>query len=256
MDTELTLLSFIAAAAVAAASGIVGSFALMRRMSLAADAMSHVALPGLGIALLLAINPLVGGAAALLIGAAVVWAVEQRTRISTDAIIGVIFSASLAVGALLTPEGELLDILFGNLGAVNAPEAIIGIVFAAAIGAIMLALKERFALAFLSPDLAATTGLSVRMLNLVFLVLFAAAIILGLKFLGVLLMGSLIIVPAAAARNIARSFRSDLITSSIIAVVAVLAGAFIASRFTGALGPTIISVAAAIFFISIFASRR
>ena len=63
----------------AAAAGLVGSIAVMRRMTLASDAISHVALPGIGLAVLLGFNPVLGGLAALFAGTLLVWGVEHKT---------------------------------------------------------------------------------------------------------------------------------------------------------------------------------
>ena len=90
-------LYIILAIGMASAAGIIGPFAIMRRLALASDPISHVALPGLGVALLLKINPLVGAAFALITGAILIWQLEKRTGLSTDVLIGVIFSVSLAL---------------------------------------------------------------------------------------------------------------------------------------------------------------
>src|SRR5215469_11238224 len=94
--------SVILALFAALAAGLVGGFALMRRMSLAGDAVSHIALPGLGLAFLLGINPLLGAAATLLLGALLIWRLERFTGLDTETVVGVVFTASLALGALLT----------------------------------------------------------------------------------------------------------------------------------------------------------
>jgi ABC-type Mn2+/Zn2+ transport system permease subunit len=86
----------------AVAAGLVGCFAVMRRMTLASDAISHVALPGIGIALALKLNPVLGGLAALLLGTLLVWGLEYKTRLPTESVIGVVFSAALAIGSMLT----------------------------------------------------------------------------------------------------------------------------------------------------------
>ena len=78
----------------ALAAGLVGSFALMKRMSLAGDVISHIALPGLGLALLFQINPLIGAAAALLIGTVLIWHLQKGGTLTTDVAIGVIFTGS------------------------------------------------------------------------------------------------------------------------------------------------------------------
>jgi hypothetical protein len=95
------------AVAMAIASGLIGCFAVMRRMSLAADPLSHVALPGVGIALALRINPIFGAAALLFFGALLVWALEQRTRAATETMIGIVFSAALAIGSMTSVSGSV-----------------------------------------------------------------------------------------------------------------------------------------------------
>src|SRR5580700_6598427 len=93
----------------ALAAGLVGCFALMKRMVLASDVISHLALPGLGIAYLLKINPLIGGAASLFIGTLLVWRLQKGTALASDAAIGVVFAASIAIGAVVTPQQDLID---------------------------------------------------------------------------------------------------------------------------------------------------
>ena len=91
----------------AIAAGLVGSVALMKRMVLASDVISHLALPGLGIAFLFKINPLVGGGATLFLGTLLVWQLQKKTGLATDASIGVVFAACLGIGALVTPQDDL-----------------------------------------------------------------------------------------------------------------------------------------------------
>ena len=78
--------------AAGAAAGLVGCFAVMRRMTLAADAISHIALPGIGLAILLRIHPILGGVAALLGGTLLVWGIENTTPIIVSVARRVLFS--------------------------------------------------------------------------------------------------------------------------------------------------------------------
>ncbi|MBV8845435.1 MAG: metal ABC transporter permease, partial [Bryobacterales bacterium] len=80
MSTEYLLVSV----AMAVAAGLVGCFAVMRRMALAADALSHVALPGIGLALALHFNSIFGAVAMLFFGAWLVWAMEGKARVGTE----------------------------------------------------------------------------------------------------------------------------------------------------------------------------
>src|SRR3990167_4075803 len=83
--------SIILALFAAGAAGLVGAFALMKKTILAGDVMSHVAIPGLGLAIIWQINPLIGGALTLFIGAFIISKLERKTSISSEAAIGVIF---------------------------------------------------------------------------------------------------------------------------------------------------------------------
>ena len=218
----------------AIAAGLVGSFAVMRRMTLASDAMSHVALPGIGLALLLHANPVLGGVAALLIGAVLIWLLEHRTRIPTEAIVGVVFSAALAVGSLLTSGEELLEALFGTERAPGLAETLFGLGPAVVIVGFVLRARHRLLLALVSADLARTAGVNVARLDLSYLLAFALTVALGLRYLGILLMGSLIIIPAATARHVTRSLDGMLAAAVGLSVAATIVGAAGAVRAASA----------------------
>lgn len=239
----------------AMAAGLVGCFALMRRMTLASDALSHVALPGIGVALLLHVHPLLGGLAALVLGTLLVWALEYKTRIPTETVIGVVFSAALAVGSLLTSGEELIDALFGAPGSLGPGETALGLAAAAFVISFLLRAKSRLVISLVSPDLARTTGIDVARLDLLYLMAFALTVALGLRYLGVLLMGSLIIIPAATAKHLARSLHSMMFGAMAMAVGSTLIGSYGATALQMEAGSLIIAVAAVGFFLSLLASR-
>jgi len=252
---NLQLPYILLALAMAVASGMLGSFAVMRKMALASDPISHIALPGLAIALLLGINPLVGAGAALLIGALVIWSLEKKTGISTDVMIGVVFSVSLAVGSLLTPDHEIIEALLGGYENTTVTESLVGTTVAILIVFFLIKYKSKLTLNILSPDLARTAGVNSNRLNLFFLVAFVATILLGLRFMGVLLMGSLIIIPAAVGKNLAASLGSMIGISTVVSVVSVGAGLAVSGLFDFQPGPTIIVISAAIFALSLLVKR-
>ena len=247
--------SLALSALMAVAAGLIGSFAVMRRMVLAADPMSHIALPGIGIALILGVNPLWGALALLLLGAVLIWAVERRTRIATEAVIGVTFAVALAVGSIITSGEQLIDALLGSPATLTLAEAVFGIVGSLIV--IVFVLRERNALVvrLISPEIALTSGVDVARLDLYFLLAFALTIGLGLRFLGVLLMGSLIIIPAAIARRFARSLGTMLTLSVAVAVAVTVAGTYVASLTSRPSGPCIVLVAGGLFFLSLLRRR-
>src|SRR5574341_53653 len=235
----------------AVAAGLVGCFAVMRRMTLASDAISHVALPGIGIALALQLNPVLGGFAALFLGTLLVWALEYKTQVPTEAVIGVVFSAALAVGSMITSGEELIDALFGGTRAVGRAETLLGLAAVVLVVAFILRAKSRLVIALVSPDMARTAGIDVPRLNLVYLLAFALTVALGLRYLGVLLMGSLIIIPAATARHVAANLTAMLGVAVALAVVSTLIGFYAGPAVHLESGPVTIAVAAAFFFVSL-----
>jgi ABC-type Mn2+/Zn2+ transport system permease subunit len=247
----MTIEALLLSVAMAVAAGLVGCFAVMRRMALAADALSHVALPGIGVALALHIHPLIGAVAMLFFGALLVWALEERTRAATETVIGVVFSAALAVGSLMTSGDELIDALFGGPGVLSASEAVFGSAAAAAIVVFIVTQRNSLIVTLVSPDVARTAGINVRRLNLLYLQMFALTIALGLRYLGVLLMGALIIIPAATAKRLATNLQGMLYVAVGVAVVATTLGSWIAAVLHRETGPLIVSVATAAFLVSL-----
>jgi ABC-type Mn2+/Zn2+ transport system permease subunit len=252
MTTESLILSVV----MAAAAGLIGSFAVMRRMSLAADPLSHVALPGIGMALALGIHPIFGAAVMLFFGALLVWALEDRARAATETVIGVVFSAALAIGSMTTSGEDLIDALFGGAGTLGRSEIVFGLVAATAIVSFIIGARQQLVIMLVSPDVARTTNINVRRLELFYLEAFALTIALGLRYLGVLLMGALIIVPAAAARRLARNLTSMLSVAVALSIVSTLVGTGLASRLGRQTGPLIVLVATALFLLSLLIPRR
>lgn len=251
MTIEMLLLP----AAMAAAAGLVGCFAVMRRMALAGDAFSHVALPGIGIALALHLHPLVGAIAMLFWGALLVWALDETAHVATETVIGVVFSAALAVGTMITSGDDLVDALLGKPTALSGTEVAFGLVASAGVITFVLRRKHALVVTLVSPDIARTAGVDVKRLNMIYLQVFALTVALGLRYLGVLLMGSLIVIPAATAKRLSRSLNRMLMLSPMLAVAATVSGTSLGWWLHRETGPLIVSIAAAGFIVT-FAWRR
>ena len=249
----------------ALAAGLIGSFALMKRMSLAGDVVSHIALPGLGVAMLLKINPLVGAAVALLLGTLLIWQLQKRATMTADVAIGVIFTAALAIGTVLTPSEDLIEALFGGFQGLTFFWFVIGVLTVSAIVGLVLSFRHKLVLSLFSPELAAASGVNVSLLNLYFLLLFSGTVLLGLRFLGALLVGALIIIPAATGRQLTHTLTAFLAMSSAASVLSVILG-FMISHFYPrvalgqitlnlTLGPAIIAVATVLFLLSLLRKK-
>jgi ABC-type Mn2+/Zn2+ transport system permease subunit len=255
MDTQF-LMSLIVGIAVGAASGFLGAFMILKRMALVGDALTHVALPGIGLAFLLGIDPFLGAFVLLFLAMILVWKLEQRTDLPVETIVGILFAASLAVGILLTPQLELYEALFGDISQIGIWDGISALVAAAIVFAGMAKISDRLVMGIVSEDLAVSSGIKIRRLNFIFLLFVAVVVAVGVKIVGTLLMGALVIVPAAAAKNISRSFRQFAFWSSFLGLISGGAGIFIAKLFSISPGPAVVLSSVAIFLISLVLKRK
>src|SRR3989344_8626387 len=109
----------IIAVAIGIASGSIGTFIVLERMALTGDALAHVALPGIALALAYGIDP-VWGVIVFLIGATLLlWWMKTKTNLPADALVGILFTTSLAVGILTIPNNEIIESLFGEFPALS-----------------------------------------------------------------------------------------------------------------------------------------
>ncbi len=259
------LYSIILASLTAVAAGLIGSFALMKRMSLAGDVVSHIALPGLGLALVFRINPLVGASTTLLLGTLLIWRLQKSGTFTTDVAIGVIFTAALAIGTLVTPSEDLIEALFGGFASLTLGWFLLGVLGVASVIAFVWSFRHKLIVGLFSTELAAATGIKVSRIDLYYLLMFSLTVLLGLRFLGALLVGALIIIPAAIGRQLTHTLGAFLTASSVASVLSVLTGFFINRYYPAirigvvtlhlALGPAIISVATLLFLFSLLRKK-
>ncbi len=111
--------SLITAIFIGGAAGYLGSLMVTKRMALVGDALGHVALPGMGLALLFGLNVSVGAFIFLLLGVLLIWFLETKTMLPTETLVGIIFVLSLALGFLITPQPDLLEALMGDISKMN-----------------------------------------------------------------------------------------------------------------------------------------
>jgi len=235
---------------VGAVSGYLGSFMVLKRMSLVGDALSHVALPGMAIALILNLNPMLGAFVALTFAVVGVWYLGEKSDVYPEALVGVFFTASLAIGILITPEPELLEALFGNFEKINIFDGIIITVSSILIFTLVSQISKKLLLGIVSEDLAKAEGIKMKRINLIYLFLVGLVVALGVKFVGTLLMGALVVVPAVAAKNISKSIKSYQILGSLLGVISVVFGLLISNYFHFSSGPIIVLVSIFIFLLS------
>lgn len=255
METPLAQI-LIVSAVIAAAGGVLGSFALLRRMALVGDALSHVAFPGIALGIMFNFNPFLSALVFLIFGVTVIWFIEHKTKLSVDTLVGVIFSLALALGAMLVPEEKIEEVLFGNIMATSGLNLWLAAALSLASLVFLIAFYKKLTLTMISRDLSYSVGSNSRLFEFLFLLIFALMVAVGIKFAGALLIGPLIIIPAAIARNIAGSMKSYLCLSAAIGVIGAVTAVLIGIYSGSDPGPVFVIFTGIGFFLSVFIARK
>lgn len=246
MNTNLFLLLLVGGL-IGAASGYLGSFMVLKRMSLVGDALSHVALPGIAIALTLGVNPMLGALVALGIATFGIWYLAEHSEVYPEALVGVFFTASLSLGLLLTPEPELLEALFGDIDKIQTIDAAMVVIGAVVIFLVTKIISKKLLLGVVSEDLAKSQKINISKLNLTYLLLVGLVVALGVKFLGTLLTGAMVIIPAATAKNLATNIKSFHLLAIFFGIVTSILGILLARYLGISSGPAVVMTSIAFF---------
>ncbi len=256
MIDQNLLFTLITAGIVGAAAGYLGSIMVLRRLALAGDVLSHVALPGIGIAFIYELNPFLLAFVFLFAASWLIWALEKKTNIPTEALIGILFVASLAIGVMIIPDlEELGEALFGDISEIDFFDTALAFLLSIVVFVIGSKIYKGLVLGTISEDLAIANGVKLRKINLLFLALVAAVVALGVKVIGTLLMGALIIVSATAAKNLSRNISKYALLSTVFGMLSAPTGLLIARGYDLPPGPIIILVGIGIFLLSLLAKK-
>ena len=245
------LFGLVIGAFVGSAAGYLGSIMVSRHMALVGDALSHVALPGLALGILFNFNPFIGAFTLLAATAIVTWYLQRSTTLSIEAIIGVLFVLALAIGILITPQVDLLEALFGDVSKVTLVDVMITVPVSIVVVFVTRAIYDKLALSMISMELAVSSGIKVERINLIYLLLVATIVAVGIKEVGTLLVGAVVIVPAAAARNTSSSLHRYSLTSALFGLVSALSGVALSSYVNLPAGPLVVITGAMIFALGL-----
>lgn len=248
------------------ASGVMGSFALLRKQSLIGDAVAHSALPGICLAFMIMgekdfFGLLVGAAVTGLIAAYLIQAVTRTSKIKEDTAICLFLSVFFGLGIVLLtkvaqmPSGNqsgLDHFIFGQAASLVGKDVrLMGGTAFVLILVITVFFKE-FKLITFDAQFAKGVGLPVQRLNFLFLSLLVITVIVGIQAVGVILMAALLITPAISARYWTDSLHRMVAIAGVFGGVSGVVGTIISAMGKGlSTGPFIVLTASAIFVISI-----
>lgn len=239
----------------------IGVFLVLRRLSLIADTLAHVALAGVAFGLLAGVNPALGALVIGVVGALGIERLRVSGRLFGEAALAIFLSGGLALAVVLLGLSggfnvDLFAYLFGSVTAVQARDLwlilVLGLVV---LGAILFFYKELFAITF-DEEAARVQGVPVDALNLMVTFLAAVTVVVAMRVVGVLLTSALVVVPAVTALRLARSFRNALWVAIGTSLLAVTAGMTAAFYLDLAAGGAIVLTAIGLFALSTPLARR
>ncbi len=258
---DFLLNALLAGLALALVAGPLGSFVVWRRMAYFGDTLSHAALLGVALGLLLDVSPTLAVTAGCLLLAVLLVTLQQRQPLASDTLLGILAPTTLSLGLVVLSfmdevRIDLMAYLFGDLLAVG-PSDLAWIIGGAALVLTLLVPLWRQLLAItVHEELAQVEGLPVAALRLALMLLIAVVIAVAMKIVGVLLITSLLIIPAAAAQRHARTPEQMAIGASLLGMLAVGAGLSLSWYQDTPAGPSIVVSAAGLFLLSFVLPRR
>ncbi len=243
-------LSLVAGVCISAAAAYIGSLMLSKRMVLVAGPLGHLALPGIALALLYGFDVTLGAFPFVILGIILIWIFEMRTKLPTEALTAVVFAFGVAVAFLFLPLEQAEAALVGDISRVGFWDALTSSLLSLTVIAALRKSYDRMVLISISEDLARVEGVDVRKYNLLYLLLVAVVVSLGVKVVGGLLTAALVAIPSAASRNVSRSLSEYSSLSVVFGVSSCVLGMAVSSFFDVPAGVAIILAGTAIFIVS------
>ena len=254
-DYKFMINALIAVVLIAPLMGILGTMAVNNKMAFFSDALGHSAFTGIALGVLLGVkNELISLIAFGVFVALVITRVKNKGNASSDTVISVFSSTSVAVGLLILSYGgrfsKYSSYLVGDILSISEKEILC--LFITLIGVVVLwvFIFNKLLIISVNRELAASRGIKTNLYENIFVAVVAVVVMLSIKWVGILLINSLLILPSASARNIAKNSRQYLASSVVISLLCAVSGLLISFYADTSAGATIVTVSAAVFFIT------
>lgn len=247
--------ALLAAVVSGLAAPAIGMFIVQRRLSLLGDGLGHVAIMGVGLALLTGTAPLPVAVITCVVGAVVVELLRQSGRTSGDLGLAVLFYGGIASGVMMAgvagqgPAG-LSAYLFGALTSVAKEDLWVIGGLAVVILAFTIGMLPRLFALCADEDFARVAGVKVRWLNLIMVALAAVTVTISMRTVGLLLISALMVIPVAASQQLFISFKAALFGAMGIGLLAAATGTVGSYYWNTATGATIVVTAIAMLGVA------
>lgn len=252
--------AFLAAILIAPLFALLGTMAVNNKMAFFSDALGHSAFTGIGLGVLLGMDdPLLAMLAFGIFLGLVITKVKAANMVSSDTVISVFSSAAMALGiVILSASGgfaKYSSYLIGDILTVGQKDLVLIALVLMAAYVLWAVLYNQLLLLSVNRSLAASRGVRVMLVENIFVMMVAAAVMVSIRWVGILMINSLLILPAAAARNITTTARGYHWTATVFGLASSVAGLAISYSFGTSAGATMVLTAAVLFFLTYFIGK-
>ena len=257
MFDDFFIRAVIGGIGVAVIAGPLGCFIIWRKMAYFGDTLSHSALLGVALGLMLELNITLAVFIVSSVVALLLVLLQRRANLSSDALLGLLAHSALAIGLVVLAfmtwvRVDLMGFLFGDILSISTFD--VALIWGGGLFVLTVLAKIWHSLfaATVSYELATAEGIKSDRINVIFMILMAAVIAMSLKIVGVLLITALLIIPAASARTFAKSPEHMATIAIVIGSAAVCFGLLGSLEFDTPAGPSIVVAALLCFVLSLF----
>nr|WP_106786309.1 metal ABC transporter permease [Brochothrix thermosphacta] len=241
-------------------SGVIGSFVVLRGMSLMGDAISHAVLPGVAISYMLGINFLIGSTIFGILAALGIGFISDKSPLKNDSAIGIILSSFLALGMILVTMAKsstnLYHILFGNILAVQRVDMWITLVVTMLVLLLVIIFYKELFVSTFDETIAKSYGLNTKVIHYFLMVLLTLVTVVALQTVGVILVVAMLVIPASTAYLLTNKLSHMIVLSTIIGMVSSVSGLYFSFVNNFASGPTIVMSATILFILAFIFSKK
>jgi len=241
-----------AATMTGALCGLMGVYIVLRRMAYVGHGLSHAVFGGAAVSYVMSFNFYVGASLWGLMSAVLIQLTARRRTIGTDAAIGIITTASFALGIAIISRYRTFTrsfdaALFGSvLGVTPGDLAAISAVAAASALAVFLGYKYLLFTTF-DPEVAPAYGVPAAWVDTLFSLALAATVVISMQIIGVTMLAAAIVIPPVIARQLTDSFGRMMVISTVTGAACGFAGVYISYYADISSGAAVVLLSAALF---------
>ena len=258
---EFMINAFIAGVLIAILTSTLSLFVVVKRYAMLSDALAHISLLGVAIGFLFQVSTIVTAVIVSIIASVMIEYLRSYKKLYSDSMLSIFLSSALALSVIIVSlsnsfNSSLFDYLFGSIVAVTSEDIFMIILFFILTIIFIIVYYQKLLLICFSEELAISSGVNVKLINLLFTALIGTLVAISIKIIGALLIGAIMIIPVVSAICLRQGFKITWILSTIFSVLGVITGLVLSFYVSIPSGATIVIILLLIFIFTLIISKK